>query len=126
LGLIPTTEEEGCPVQTFGFLADVEMLMRKACVLFLFAILILTQCFGQQAGHTTVTVSGCLMSMNGRFKLMTPGHTYVLKGHQNSLFSYNGMLLEVTGTVDTTSKPSPGIPVVLHISSVKKLADTCH
>jgi hypothetical protein len=100
--------------------------MRKACVV-LFVILVLAQCFGQQAGHTPITVSGCLMSMNGRFKLLTPSQTYVLKGHQNSLFSYNGMLLEVTGTVETASKPpSPGIPVVLHISSVKKLADTCH
>jgi hypothetical protein len=35
-------------------------------------------------------------------------------------------LVEVTGTVDAQSKsPSPGIPVVLHISSVKKLADAC-
>jgi hypothetical protein len=100
-------------------------LMRKAGVV-LFAMLILAQCFGQQAGHTTITVSGCLMNMNGRFKLLTPSQTYVLKGHQNSLFSYNGMLVEVTGTVDAQTKsPSPGIPVVLHITSVKKLADSC-
>ncbi len=99
--------------------------MRKVCVV-LFVMLILAQCFGQQAGHTTVTVSGCLMNMNGKFRLMTPSQTYVLKGHQNSLFSYNGMLVEVTGTVDSQSKPpSPGIPIVLHVSSVKKLADTC-
>ena len=87
--------------------------MRKACVV-LFVMLILTQCFGQQAGHTAIIVSGCLMSMNGRFKRLTPNQTYVLKGHQNSLFSYNGMLVEVAGTVDAQSKStSPGIPVVL-------------
>ncbi len=99
--------------------------MLKAYVV-LFAMLILAPCCAQQAGHTAITVSGCLMNVNGRFKLHTPSQTYVLKGHQNSLFSYNGMLVEVIGTVETQSKTqSPGIPVVLHFSSVKKLADSC-
>jgi len=98
--------------------------MLKTCVV-LSVILVLAQCFGQQAGHTPITVSGCLMNMNGRFKLLTPSQNYVLKGHQNSLFSYNGMLVEVTGTVDAANK-SPGIPVVLHVTHLKKLADFCH
>jgi hypothetical protein len=73
-----------------------------------------------------VTVSGCVMNMNGRFKLLTHGQTYILKGHQSELFSYNGKLVEVTGTVESHTKTaSPGIPLVLHITSVKKLAETC-
>ena len=100
-------------------------LMRKACVV-LFAMLILAQCFGQQASHTTVTVSGCVINMNGTFRLHTPDQTYVLKGHHhNALFSYNGKLVEVTGTIDASNK-STGIPVVLHVTHLKKLADFCH
>ena len=45
--------------------------MRKACVV-LFAMLILAQCFGQQPSHTTVTVSGCVINMNGTFKTPHP------------------------------------------------------
>ena len=98
--------------------------MHKACVV-LVLVMLLTQCFGQQTGHKTVTISGCLMNTNARFKLLTQGQTYVLKGHQNELFSYNGMLLEVTGTVETAKSHSPGMPMILHITRVKKLADTC-
>jgi len=54
-----------------------------------------------------------------------PDQTYVLKGHHSALFSYNGKLVEVTGTVDAGNK-SPGIPVVLHVTHLKKLADFCH
>jgi len=99
--------------------------MRKVFVL-LFVVLLLTQCFGQQTASEPVKLSGCLMNMNGRFRLMTQGHTYVLKGHQSELFSYNGMLVEVTGTVDAHSKSQQaGIPIVFHVTAVKKLAETC-
>ncbi len=98
--------------------------MRKASIV-LIVVLFVAACFAQQAGHTTVTVSGCVMNVNGSFRLHTPDHTYVLKGHQNALFSYNGKLVEVTGTVDATNK-SPGIPVVLHVTHLKHLADFCH
>ena len=98
--------------------------MRKACVV-LMLVLFVTQCFGQQTGHETVTISGCLMNTNGRFKLITQGQTYVLKGHQNELFSYNGMLVEVRGTVEAAKSYSPGMPMILHVTSVKKLAETC-
>ena len=98
--------------------------MRKVFVL-LFVVLLLTQCFGQQTASEPVKLSGCLMNMNGRFKLLTQGQTYVLKGHKNELFSYNGMLVEVTGTVETAKSHSPGMPMILHITRVKKLADTC-
>lgn len=93
-----------------------------ALILFLF----LGVCFGQQASPDPVTVSGCVMNMNGRFKLLTHGETYILKGHHSEMFSYNGKLVEVTGTVESHTKtPSPGIPLVLHIKSVRKLAETC-
>jgi hypothetical protein len=98
--------------------------MHKAYVV-LVLVMLVTQCFGQQTAHEAVTISGCLMNMNGRFKLLTQGQTYVLKGHQNELFSYNGMLVEVTGTVEAAKSHSPGMPMILHITRVKKLADTC-
>jgi hypothetical protein len=98
--------------------------MRKACVV-LMLVVFTAQCFPQQTAQGTVAISGCLMNMNGRFKLITHGQTYVLKGHQNELFSYNGMLVEVAGTVEAAKSHSPGVPMILHVTSVKKLADTC-
>ena len=98
--------------------------MRKAYVVVVLVMLVI-QGFGQQAGHETVTISGCLMNMNGRFKLLTQGQTYVLKGHKNEMFSYNGMLVEGTGTVEAAKSHLPGMPMILNITSVKKLADTC-
>ena len=98
--------------------------MHRACVV-LVLVMLVTECFGQQTGHETVTISGCLMNTNGRFKLLTQGQTYVLRGHKNEMFSYNGMLVEVTGTVEAAKSHSPGMPMILHITRVKKLADTC-
>jgi hypothetical protein len=90
-------------------------------------ILFLGECFGQHASQEPVTVSGCVMNMNGRFRILAHGETYILKGHHSELFGYNGKLVEVTGTVESHTKtPSPGIPLVLHITSVRKLADTCN
>jgi len=92
-------------------------------------------CFGQQTGHvgsqqndSTITVSGCLMNMNGSFKLLSHGEpVYKLQGDHNSLFSYNGMLVTVTGTIKAADKQLPrGVPVILHVAHLKKLADTCH
>ncbi len=97
--------------------------MRKALIV-LVAVLFVAQCFGQPAGHTNVTVAGCVINMNGTFRLMTRDQTYVLKGHHSALFGYNGKLVEVTGTVDAASESS-GIPVVLHVTHLKKLAEFC-
>jgi hypothetical protein len=100
--------------------------MRKASIAF-FVVGFLAPCFGQQPDHTHLTVSGCVMNVNGSFRLLTHDRTYMLQGHHNELFSYNGKLLEVTGTVDPSNKSSPqGIPVVLHVTKLKKLADFCH
>ena len=49
----------------------------------------------------------------------------MLKGHQDELFSYDSMLVEVTGTVETAKPHSSGMPMLLHITKIKKLADTC-
>jgi len=98
--------------------------MNKAYVV-LVLVMLIPQCFGQQTGHETKTISGCLTNTNGRFKLLTQGQTYVLKGHQDELFSYDSMLVEVTGTVETAKPHSSGMPMLLHITKIKKLADTC-
>lgn len=84
-------------------------------------------CFGQQAGDSTITVSGCMIGINGSFKLSThEGERYVLKGDHSTLFSYNGMLVEVTGTMKAAKKSSSHVaPATLHVSKVKKLADSC-
>lgn len=99
--------------------------MRKASLVLLIAIL-LAVCSAQQAEHSTITVAGCLMNLNGSFKLLTHDRTYILKGHHNEMFSHNGKLMEVTGTVSTHDMSFPGIPVELHITSLKTLADSCH
>jgi hypothetical protein len=99
--------------------------MRNASTVLL-VVLISAACVGQQAGDTPITVSGCMIGMNGSFKLSTHGGgLYVLKGDHSTLFSYNGMLVEVTGTVKATKTPSQAKPVTLHVSKVKKLADSC-
>jgi hypothetical protein len=100
--------------------------MRKASIA-LAIVLFLPECFGQQTDHTHLTLAGCVMNMNGSFKLLAHDRTYILKGHQSELFSYNGKLMEVTGTVDAAHKSSsPNIPMVLHITKLKKLAESCH
>ena len=97
--------------------------MRKASIILL-VMVFLAVCAAQQADHSPITVAGCVMNVNGTFKLLTQDQTYVLKGHHNELFSYGGKLIEVTGTV---SKPShQGVPVVLNVTKLKKLADTCY
>ena len=97
--------------------------MRKASIAF-FVVAFLAACFGQQPDHTHLTVSGCVMNVNGSFKLLAHDQTYVLKGHHNELFSYSGKLTEVTGTVSKSSHQ--GVPVVLNITKLKKLADSCY
>ena len=99
--------------------------MRNASIIF-FVVLSSAACIGQHAGETTITVSGCMIGMNGSFKLSThEGGLYVLKGDHSTLFGYNGMLVEVTGTIKTAKTSSHAKPVTLHVTKVKKLADSC-
>jgi len=99
--------------------------MRIACVLLLM-ITFAVPSFGQQAGSSKVKVAGCVESLNGKFQLITQQGTYVLKGDHDTLFGYTGKLVEVTGNVDAAAKSQPPeIPVVLHVTKLKKLADAC-
>jgi hypothetical protein len=86
-------------------------------------LLLVAECIGQQSRHP-VTVAGCIMNVNGEFRLLTASRTYVLKGKHDTLLGYNGKQVEVAGTVEGPSQPQ-GVPVVLHISKLKKLADVC-
>jgi hypothetical protein len=97
--------------------------MRKASIV-LVVVLFLALCAAQQSDHSPIKVAGCVMNVNGSFKLLAQDQTYVLKGHHNELFGYNGKLIEVTGTASNPSHP--GVPVVLHITKLKKLADSCY
>ena len=72
------------------------------------------------------TIEGCVISINGAFRLNTAnGETYLLKGHHSSLFNYNGKQVRITGTVDKPQKGSAGAPRTLHITDIKKVFDSC-
>jgi hypothetical protein len=75
------------------------------------------------------TIEGCVMSINGAFMLGTPnGERYVLKGDHDTLFSYNGKQVQITGTVKKSSSGSPSSqvgPRTLKVSDIKKVYDTC-
>jgi hypothetical protein len=100
--------------------------MRAAVIVFLLLCLSGTGLCQQSNGNPT-TISGCLMSLNGAFTLLTPkGERFVLKGDHDTLFSYNGKQVKITGTPKSTNKnsgaPKPG---EFRVSDVKKIADTC-
>ena len=96
--------------------------MRKASIALLI-LSFLVPLASAQSNH--VTIAGCVLNANGSFRLMTKTHTYILKGHKSELFGYNGKLVEITGTEDTPQSTAQGVPIVLHISKIKKLADFC-
>jgi hypothetical protein len=93
----------------------------------LFLVLFSALCVGQQTGGNPITVSGCLMSINGGFSLSTHnGDRYVLKGDHDTMFGYNGKLVQVTGTVKSPKKSSSAAkPVTLRVTGIKKLAEFC-
>jgi hypothetical protein len=98
-------------------------MMRKISIAML-TFFLLAQCIGQTS--RTVTVAGCVVSVNGEFQLQTPGRTFILKGRHDTVLGYSGKQVEIVGTVDAGGKSSPqGVPVVLHISKIKKVADFC-
>jgi hypothetical protein len=72
------------------------------------------------------TIEGCIVGINGAFRLGTPnGETYLLKGDHATLFSYNGKQVRVTGTVKKASKGSSAVPRTLKVSDIKKVYDSC-
>jgi hypothetical protein len=97
--------------------------MRKASIV-LIVLLSLVQLAGAQTSEK-VTVAGCVLNANGNFRLLTKTHTYILKGHKNELFGFNGKMVEITGTEAAPQSTAQGVPIVLHISKIKKLADFC-
>jgi len=82
---------------------------------------------GQTGTPAPVKISGCLMGINGSFKLLAnDGTEYLLKNMHSTLFGYNGMFVEITGTVSPLPKKSTQTRMAtLHISKIKKLADSC-
>jgi len=96
--------------------------MRKASIALLTFLFLVTPAIAQ-SNH--VTVAGCVLNANGNFRLLTKTHTYILKGHKSELFGFNGKLVEITGTEDTPQSTAQGVPIVLHITKIKKLADFC-
>ena len=99
--------------------------MRKACLVLLMFMLALPS-LGQQATSSKIKVVGCVEAVNGQFQLITRDGNFVLKGDHNTLFGYNGMLVQVTGKLDAAAKSQPeGVPVVLHVTKLKKVADFC-
>jgi hypothetical protein len=98
--------------------------MRKTSIALVVLLLLAPQFGAAQSSHS-VTVSGCVLSANGSFRLLTKTHTYILKGHNDELFGYNGKLVQITGTEDAPQSKAQDVPVVLHISKIKKIADFC-
>ncbi len=95
---------------------------------FILSLLLLSAAgYAQQSGSNPSTVSGCLVSVNGVFTLIAPnGERYLLKGDHDTLFSYNGKQVQVTGTPKSTKKSASGaMPVKFEVSAIKKLADVC-
>jgi hypothetical protein len=73
------------------------------------------------ASSGAMTVVGCVSSINGQFTLGTRrGDSYRLKGDHDTLFSYNGKEVAVSGTVTSSEKGR-----TLEISKIKKVSDTC-
>lgn len=98
--------------------------MRKAAI-FLAALLLLAPCVGQTSNHS-ITVAGCVMNVNGEFHLLTRDKTYVLKGKHDTLLGYSGKQVEVVGTTNAGgASAKQGVPVTLHITRLKKVADFC-
>ena len=92
-------------------------------------LLSLTALGWQSGSKPPKTIEGCVTSINGVFMLGTAsGERYILKGDHDTLFSYNGMQVQITGT---TKKPSDGgssqagEPRKLKVSDIKKVYDTC-
>jgi hypothetical protein len=79
----------------------------------------------QQSVKSPTTLSGCVLSLNGMFSLTTSdGNRYVLKGDHDTLLSYNGKQVQVTGTMKATKKTSSK-PATFHVTDIKKIADFC-
>jgi hypothetical protein len=97
----------------------------RAIRITLLLLLISISALAQQSSSAPTTLSGCVLSLNGTFSLTTSnGNRYVLKGDHDTLLSYNGKQVQVTGTLKATKKTSSK-PATFHVADIKKIADFC-
>jgi hypothetical protein len=100
--------------------------MRGWILLSLFLLLSLTAFASPQDTTQPKTIEGCVLGINGGFRLNTAnGETYLLKGHHSSMFNYNGKQVRITGTMKKSEKGSAGAPRTLQVTDIKKVYDTC-
>ena len=102
--------------------------MRRWFLVFCSSLLSLTALGAPSPNSQPKTIEGCVISINGAFRLNLPnGQSYILQGDHSNLFSYNGMQVQVTGTVKkpSNSSASSGLPQTLKVSGIKKTHDTC-
>ena len=102
--------------------------MRAWLLVACFFSLMLTALAAPSESKQPQTIEGCIVSINGVFMLGTPnGERYVLKGDHDTLFSYNGKQVRITGIVKKSSSgsSSQAEPRTLKVSEVKKVYDTC-
>lgn len=109
--------------------------MRGACGIIAVMVLVYSAGFTQQAanptsntattGNTPTKLSGCLMSINGTFYLLTANQErFMLKGKHSSMFSHNGQQVEITVTPDKGSS-TQGSPATLTVTHIEQLAQVC-
>ena len=97
----------------------------RATIIISLLLFVSASAFAQQSSSAPTTLTGCMLSLNGVFSLTTSdGIRYVLKGDHDTLFSYNGKQVRVTGTLKATKKTSSK-PATFHVTEVKKIADFC-
>lgn len=81
--------------------------MRAWCAEADFVLLSLTVLVSPSESKSPQTIEGCVMSVNHTFTLGTPnGERYIVKGDHDTLFSYNGKQVQITGTVKKSSSNS--------------------
>ena len=109
--------------------------MGRACLILAILLLVCSLSFSQQSnnppGSTASTVgtptkfSGCLMSINGTFYLLTANRErFMLKGKHSAMFSHNGQQVEVTVKPDKDSS-SHGSPATLTVTHIEQVAQVC-
>lgn len=109
--------------------------MRGACLILAVLVVMCSPGFTQQANNpvsntaTTASsatkLSGCLMSINGTFYLLTANQErFMLKGKHSSMFSHNGQQVEITVKPDKDAS-AQGSPTTLTVTHIEQLAQVC-
>jgi hypothetical protein len=108
--------------------------MRGACVILAILVIVCSAGFTQQTNSpapntttatTSMKMSGCLMSINGTFYLLTANQErFMLKGKHSSMFSHNGQQVEVTVKAGKEAS-AQGTPTTLTVTHIEQLAQVC-